>query len=86
MRRIADICRPRARLHALFTASGARPTRPSRYGVTSDGRVRLLDEQPRTAPGSGLAPADLERHLAPFSVEHSVLLRHGAREVVAVLR
>ena len=86
VRRMADACRPRARLHALFTATGARSTRPSRYEITGAGRVRTVDDGPRTLPTTGLAPAELERRLAPFAVEHSYVLRHGAREVVAVLR
>jgi hypothetical protein len=84
--RIASVCRPRARLHALFTGTGARPTRPSRYAITAPGRVRPLDDEPRTLPTTGLSPAELERRLAPFAVEHSCVLRHGGREVVAVLR
>lgn len=84
--RVASVCRPRARLHALFTGTGSRPARPTRYAITGPGRVRPLDLESRALPASGLAPAELERQLAPFTVEHSCILRHGAREVVAVLR
>ncbi len=86
VRRIASVCRPRARLHALFTGTGSRPTRPTRYALTAAGRVRALDDESRTGPATGLAPAELERRLAPFAVEHSCVLRDGAREIVAVLR
>jgi len=84
--RVATVCRPRGRLHALFTGAGSRPTRPMRYAITGAGRVRPLDCESRTVPAAGLAPAELERRLAPFAVEHSCILRHGAREIVAVLR
>lgn len=86
VRRVASVCRPRARLHALFTGTGTRPTRPTRYAITGPGRVRPLDGDSRTVPATGLPPAEVERRLAPFAVEHSCVLRHGSREIVAVLR
>lgn len=86
VRQVASVCRPRARLHALFTGTGNRPTRPTRYAIIGVGRVRPLDVGSRQVPATGMAPAELERRLSPFAVEHSCVLRHGAREVVAVLR
>lgn len=74
------------RLHLLVASSGRLPLQPRRFFPEPDGRLRVLEEA--DAPWFGrrdLAPAEFERRLLPFVVEHSVLLREGVREVVAVL-
>ncbi len=83
--RMVEVSAPGAVLHALVASDGDMSARPARYVLEGTGRVRcelLTDER---MPAPSLAPAEVERRLAPFRVERSVLLRDGVRELVAVL-
>jgi hypothetical protein len=73
------------RLFAMTAEGPQMPELPGRFEIV-DGEHLLY--RPATAAmraGPRLAPAEVERRVAPFRVERSIVLRHGVREYVAVL-
>ncbi len=58
---------------------------PLRFVLGGGATVRCLPLASGARGGPDLAPAEVARRLAPFTVEHSFLLRSGIREYVAVL-
>jgi hypothetical protein len=82
--RLAEVTGPGATLHTMIEISGSLSESPRRHLIQPDDRVEIRSVSSATIPGPCLAPADAERSVRPFRVEHSVVLRHGVREIVAV--
>jgi SAM-dependent methyltransferase len=81
---VARLCRPDGRLFALVITQNTIPAAPNRYRIVDE---ETIDYEPTTVDVKGgpqLTPAAVERLLEGFSIEHSFVLRHGAREYVAV--
>ena len=84
VRHLAAIAGPGARLHALVVTASTLSSEPLGYQIVSPGEVAYgAGKQPVPAPQ--LPPAKIERWLEPFRVRRSVILRHGVRELLAVL-
>jgi hypothetical protein len=84
MRVIARLSRADAHLHAIVHCTDTMPAVPARYRIVDQ---KFLAYEPVTAEVQGtpdLPPAEVEKLLAGFRVEHSFVLRHGVREYVAV--
>jgi hypothetical protein len=81
---LAILCAPRGRLLATVFEGETMPARPSRYRIA--GPTRLVSEAvTRDVTGApDLPPAEIERLFRGFRVERSFVLRHGAREYLAV--
>lgn len=81
--RLAEITAPRARIHLIVDGTGAATAQPLEYTLAGTGRVveRAVGlPQPVSHP---LLPAQLEKAIAPLEVMRAIVLRTGAREVVA---
>lgn len=84
--RLTQITASGARLYVLVDASGEPSTHPLRFDLLDVDRVsQHTVDQPHPAQPQ-LLPAEVERLLAPFRVEHAFTLRLGMREYVAVRR
>jgi hypothetical protein len=84
MRVIARLSRADAQLHAIVHCTDTMPAVPARYRIVDE---KFLAYEPITTEVRGtpdLPPAEVEKLLAGFRVEHSFVLRHGVREYVAV--
>ncbi len=81
---LAELCPPEARLHAIIAASDTIPAFPNRYRIVD--RTKLIYEGTTTEHRGArqMPPAEVDKMLEHFRVEHSFLLRHGVREYVAV--
>jgi hypothetical protein len=84
-RHLAAISTPGARLHAMIAMSDRMPAVPGRFEIVEPGRLAYLPSSADPVPAAGTPPAKIEAWLAPFRVEHAVVLRHGVREVLAIL-
>jgi hypothetical protein len=85
-RHLAAISAPGARLHAMIEMSDRMPAAPSRFEIVEPGRLAYRSPPGDSVPAPGTPPARIEAWLAPFRVEHAVVLRHGIREVLAILQ
>jgi hypothetical protein len=83
VRRVADLCRPGALLHALVFETNAMPTTPGEYRIVADDRLRLDPTATDLVAVPDSPPAVVESLLPGFQVEHTFILSHGAREYVA---
>ena len=84
LRVIAQLSRADAHLHSIVHCSDTMPAVPARYRIVDE---KYLAYEPITTEVRGtpdLPPAEVEKLLAGFRVEHSFVLRHGVREYVAV--
>jgi hypothetical protein len=86
MQRLAEVTAPGARLYTVVDTSGAATTRPLRFTLVDLGRVSQQAVGPPEPTKGQLLPAQVERVLAPFQVQHAFTLRTGLREYVAVKR
>ncbi len=84
-RHLAAISAPGARLHAMIAMSDRMPAVPGRFEIVEPGRLAYLPSSGDLVPAPGTPPAKIEAWLAPFRVEHAFVLRHGVREVLAIL-
>jgi hypothetical protein len=84
--RVAQLTAPGARLYAVVDLSGDSTTRPLRFSLLDLSRVRQEVVGPPRPAFPQVLPADLERLLEPFRVEHAFTLRLGFREYVAIKR
>lgn len=82
--RLVEITAPGARLYVLTDLSESPTTRPLRFALLDSGRVAQQPVGPEEAAYPPLLPAELERMLKPFEIEHSFVLRNGMREYVAM--
>jgi hypothetical protein len=73
-----------ARLHAMVVTVDSMPAKPTRYEIRQPGRLAYLPTTTRSMPAPNSPPALVERWLAPFRVERSIVLRHGVRESIGV--
>lgn len=80
---LGELCRPGALLHALITAVETMPAAPCRYRILADGKVRREVRAEGDMGAPNLTPADVEKLLEGFRVEHAFVLSHGVREYVA---
>lgn len=82
--RILDVTAPGARLYVLTDLARERAVQPLQFSLLDNGRVA---QEPVGVPqpaGPVIMPAELDRLLHPFRVEHSFVLRIRMREYVAV--
>lgn len=86
MAQLAACGAPHARLVAMLVAAEVMSEKPLRFELREGGRVSAAPVTAAMRGGPNLAPAEEQRRLEPFVVDHSVLLRHGLREYLAVLR
>ncbi|MGD8441123.1 MAG: hypothetical protein PVG53_11340 [Holophagae bacterium] len=84
-RHLAAISVPGARLHAMISMSERMAAVPDRFEIVGTGRLGYLPTRCDQVPAPCTPPAKIEAWLAPFRVEHAVVLRHGIREVLAIL-
>lgn len=82
---IARVSREGTRMFAVVWAGRTMPAAPLRVEIVDEGTLRYRTASVEMVPCPSLAPAEVERRILPFRVERAVLLRHGLREVVAVL-
>jgi hypothetical protein len=84
---LAARCRPGATLFAMIVTGKEMPREPGRY-LLQEGRERGVDLVYRHAPGRRPAPryrpAEVDQMLPGFSVDRSMLLRHGIQEFLMV--
>ncbi len=83
VRRVAGLCRPGARLHALIFETETMPASPGLYRIVADDRVRLDRTSTDVVAAPDSPPAVVESLLPGFNVEHAFVLNHGTREYVA---
>lgn len=84
VRHLAAVATPGARLHALVVTAQSLSAEPLSYQIVSAGEV-TYGPGCRPVPAPQLPPARVERWLEPFRVSRSVVLRHGVRELLAIL-
>lgn len=84
MERLDELTVPGARLYTLVEATGEQITRPLRFTLVDLGHVSQEVVGPPEPAGREILPAEVERLLAPFEVDHAFTLRVGLREYVAV--
>jgi len=82
--RLARITAPRARLYAVVAGEGPHAVSLHRFELLDHERVAEWPEAGKAHTGPPLLPAPLERTLLPFEVVSAYMLRHGAREYVAM--
>lgn len=80
---LAGLCRRGGRLHALVFAADAMPASPGRYRMLEGGRLRYEPISGDSVGAPQLKPAEVEKLLSGFQVDHAFLLSHGVREYVA---
>jgi hypothetical protein len=83
---LAAITAPRARLYVVVAGEGASDVVLHRFEILDRERVAEWPEQRAARSGQPLLPAPLERALLPFEIAGAYMLRHGAREYVAMKR
>ncbi len=84
IRRLAELTAPGARLYIVVNQSGG-PTIPMlSFALLDLEHVRQRVVGPPLPSYGHLLPAQLERLLRPFEIEHAYSLREGQREYVAV--
>lgn len=76
---------PGARLYAVVAETTGIPRHPVTYTLTGIDRVVVNGAGGDLRPHPRLTPAEVQRILDPFVVEHSFVLRTGSREYLAVL-
>jgi len=84
VRRLAQLCRPGARMLAMVAISREQALAPIRFGIVGADRLEYRPGSLQPSKGAVLSPAAVELLLDGFETVHSVVLRHGLREVVAV--
>jgi hypothetical protein len=84
VRHLASVAAPGARLHAMIVTAPTLSAEPLSYQIVSPGEV-AYGPGCRPVPAPQLSPAKVERWLEPFRVSRSVILRHGVRELLAVV-
>ena len=84
MDRLAELTAPQSRLYVLVDTSEEPMAPPLRFKVLDRGRVAHYPSGPPAVTRPPLLPAEVERTLSPFEVEHAFTLRKGLREYVAV--
>ncbi len=85
VRRLTALAAPDARLHAIIATGATLSAEPLRYHIVRPGEVEYAAATSDLVSAPDLTPAEVERRLEPFRVAHSVVLRHGVRELVAVV-
>lgn len=83
---LGELCRPGALLHALITTAETVPATPGSHRILADGRLRRELPDGGAVGAPNLTPADVEKLLVGFRVEHAFVLSHGVREYVATRR
>lgn len=81
---LAEISQPGARLHAIVAASDTIPAFPNRYRIVDHSKLIYEGTTNEVCGARQMPPAEVEKMLEHFRIEHSFLLRHGVREYVAV--
>lgn len=76
-------CRRGAWLHALVHTSESMPASPCRYRMAEGFRLRREPATSDTVGAPDLSPAEVEKSLIGFRLEHGFLLSRGMREFVA---
>jgi hypothetical protein len=84
VRRLARLCRPGARMLAMVAISREQALAPIRFGIAGTDRLEYRPGPLPPSHGAVLSPAAVELLLTGFETVHSVVLRHGLREVVVV--
>jgi len=84
--RLAAVSAPRARLYAVVAGEGSHASSLHRFELLGRDRVAEWPEDDARHFTGPLLPAPLERTLLPFEVVNAYMLRHGAREYVAMKR
>jgi hypothetical protein len=83
---LAGLCRRGGRLHALVFAAETMPASPGRYRMLEDGRLSYEPISGDAVGAPQLKPAEVEKLLRGFQVDHAFVLSHGVREYVATRR
>ena len=81
---IARLSRADALLHAIVHCADTMPAVPARYRIVDGKYLAYEPITPEVRGTPDLPPAEVEKLLTGFRVEHSFVLRHGVREYVAV--
>jgi hypothetical protein len=84
MDRLTELTSPQGRLYVLVDTSEESLAPPLRFELLDRSRVAHYPAGPPTGTRPPLLPAEVERILSPFRVEHAFTLRKGLREYVAV--
>lgn len=80
---LGDLCRRSGILHALIAAADTIPAAPGSYRILADGRLRRELPDAGVVGAPNLTPAEVEKLLVGFRVEHAFVLSRGVREYVA---
>ncbi|MEJ2693021.1 MAG: class I SAM-dependent methyltransferase [Candidatus Thiodiazotropha sp.] len=79
--RLAEIMVPGGIVHAyIHSAYATMPQYPQRFTLTEEDRVLCLDGDPEMRKTPRYSFGDLEKHVAGFHVDRSMLLRNGIQE------
>lgn len=81
---LAAVAARGALLHAMVVTVDSMPAEPTRYELREPGLLAYLPTTTRSTAAPMPPPAQVERWLAPFRVERSIVLRHGVRESIGV--
>ncbi len=81
---LADVAAPGARLHFMVDMADTPSVRRMRFTVVDRAHVHWKETGLPQPPLARLRPADIERIIHPFRVQHAFVLRDGMREYVAV--
>jgi hypothetical protein len=81
---LGALCRRGAWLHALVHTSESMPAAPCRYRITEGFRLRCEPAASDMVGAPNLSPAEVEKRLVGFRLEHGFLLSQGMREFVAI--
>ena len=84
MIRLAEVSGPGSRVYVVVDTSEEPLAPPLRFTVLGRDRVVHQPAGPPTGSRPPLLPAEVERILDPFQVQHAFALRKGLREYVAV--
>lgn len=82
--RLTEISAADARLHLVTESADSSMTRPRRFALLNDHRIRIEPTGPERPARRHLLPAEVERVVAPFRVVHGFTLKGGLREYVAL--
>ncbi len=83
-RNLATRSRPGSRLFVLVAPHGEIPNLPRRFEILNPDSVLYSSRSSGRRPAPGYREPELNRWLAPFTVESSYLLRHGMQEYILI--
>ena len=82
-KRLQPVCRPGALLYAIVSREAKLPLQPARCRVVDEDTIEMAHVDPTPhLPGPRYTQSQLDRHLGPFRVVRSYLLKIHAEEMI----